>query len=110
MSAAEAPAPSPLEQEIERLRSRWAADIGILERMGDEVTLIRRRFREGLQDIDRLHKVVTEENRALRTEVEDTQARLRMKEGELAAAIEKARLLELAVEELERQRMGGWKP
>lgn len=109
MSAAAVPDPSPLEQEIERLRSRWAADIGILERMGDEVTLIRRRFREGLQDIDRLHKVVTEENRALRENLEDTATRLRMKEGELAAALEKARLLELAVEELERQRLGGWK-
>ncbi len=44
--------PAASSEQLERLREAWVADIELLEKMGQEVIVIRRRWREALQQLD----------------------------------------------------------
>jgi hypothetical protein len=86
---------------LERLRAGWVADIELLEKMGQEVIIIRRRFREALQKLDQ----VIERNKHLEgrnIELESIvlardasilarDARIAVLEAELAAVISERR-------------------
>jgi uncharacterized protein (DUF3084 family) len=72
--------------EIERLRLELASYISDMDKLGDNVVELRKKFRKALQDLDILDKQLRAENTFLRGLVVERDRRIAMLETQLIAA------------------------